>query len=104
MTGSGIEIEAVKALEFADALERFALEGAFAVEGVKNYAFEEIAESEIVILGECLEDFEEALFHADAGLDALNRVASVRGHRSSHMLPMYHGNTADAIIVLDRAY
>ena len=33
-------------------------------------AFEEIAEGKVVILGEGFEYFQDALFHADAGLDS----------------------------------
>lgn len=83
MTGAGIEFEAVKALQFADALEGVALEGALAVEGVEDDAFEEVAESEVVVLGESFEDFEKALFHAHAGLHALNREARVWIHPAS---------------------
>ncbi|MGB9245307.1 MAG: hypothetical protein WCC03_18305 [Candidatus Acidiferrales bacterium] len=72
MAGGGVEVEVVKLLEIADALERGRAEGAFAIEDMEKDAFEEIAEGKVVILGEGFEYFQDALFHADAGLDSLD--------------------------------
>jgi ribulose 1,5-bisphosphate synthetase/thiazole synthase len=41
---------------------------------VQNDAFQEIAESQIVIVGKGPQDLQKAFFHADAGLDAFNRM------------------------------
>lgn len=72
MTGGGVEVEVVELLQVANPLERWAAERAFAVKGVKNDAFEEVAEGEVVVFGEGFEDFQNALLHADAGLDSFD--------------------------------
>jgi hypothetical protein len=39
---------------------------------VQDNSLEQIAEGHILLLSDGLEDFQHALFHPDAGLDALN--------------------------------
>ena len=85
MTGGGVEVEVVKLLEVADALKRGRSEGAFAFKGVEDDAFEEVAEGEVMVLGEGFQDFEDAFFHADAGLDSLDLELMLCDGRSFHM-------------------
>ena len=63
-----------------------ALKGSLAVEGMEHDAFEQVAQGHVVILGERLEHFENALFHAHAGLDAFDEEV-----RFIVMVRMYHG-------------
>ena len=62
----------IKPLQLADTLERWTAERRFAVEGVEHDAFEEVAEREVMVLGEGFEHLEDALFHAHAGLNSLD--------------------------------
>ena len=55
-----------------DALERGRSKRAFAIEGVEDHAFEEVAEGEVMVLGEGFEHLQDAFFHSDAGLDSLD--------------------------------
>ena len=43
-----------------------------AFEGVQDDSFQQVAESHFLQLGDGFEHFQQALFHPDAGLDALN--------------------------------
>ena len=72
MTGGGVEVEVVELLEVADALERGPSEGAFAIKGVEDDALEEVAEGEVMVLGEGFQYLQDAFFHSDAGLDSLD--------------------------------
>jgi len=72
VTGGGVEVEVVELLEIADALERGRSEGAFAIKGVEDDTFEEVAEGEVMVLGEGFQYFQDAFFHSDAGLDSLD--------------------------------
>src|ERR1051326_3138941 len=62
------EVEAVDFLEVADTLERLRAEGRLPLESVQNDSLQEIAEAHVVVFGERLEDFQDALLDADAGL------------------------------------
>lgn len=84
MAGGGVEVEVVKLLEIADALERGRAEGAFAIEDMEDDAFKEVAEREVVILGEGFEYFKDALFHPDAGLDSFDLQLVLCNGRSFH--------------------
>ena len=68
----GLEGHAVERFELLDFLEGLRREGRFAFEGVKDDAFEQIAERHILLFGDGLEDLEHAFFKANAGLDALD--------------------------------
>jgi hypothetical protein len=72
MARRGAEVEVVKPFQVADTFERLAAERRFPVEGVEHDAFEEVAESEVMVLGEGFEHLEDALFDAYAGLYALD--------------------------------
>src|SRR6185369_15492900 len=67
-----VEVEPVDLLQAADPLQARLAERHLAVERVQDDAFEQVAEGDVVELGQSLEDFQEALFHPDAGLDALD--------------------------------
>src|ERR1019366_9262517 len=68
VAGAGVEIEGVELLQVAN-------------------AFQQVAQGHVVILGERLEDFENALFHAHAGLDALDEEMRFIGHGTN--VPWY---------------
>ena len=72
MAGGGVEIEVVELLEISDALERGRSKRAFAIEGVEDDAFEEVAEGEVMVLGEGFQHLQDAFFHSDAGLDSFD--------------------------------
>src|SRR5260370_12153501 len=72
VAGAGIEIEGIELAQVLNALERGGAEGSFAVEGVQHNAFQQVAQGHVVVLGERLEHFEDAFFHAYAGLDAFD--------------------------------
>jgi hypothetical protein len=69
----------INLFEFGYELEGFADERGFAFEGVQHDAFDEVAEGKVVIFGEGFHDFEDALFDADAGLDAFNYIRRLAG-------------------------
>jgi hypothetical protein len=75
-------------------LERFGAERSFAIENMKHDTFEQVAEGHIVIFGERLEHFEQAFFHADAGLDALDEKRLSLYHGTN--VPMYINNIKPA--------
>ena len=70
----------IKPFQVADTLERWTAERCFAVEGVEYDAFEEVAEAEVMVLGEGFEHLEDALFNAHAGLNALDENLSSMFH------------------------
>ncbi len=72
MAVGGAQGESVELFELLDFFEGVRGEGGFAFEGVEDDAFEEVAEGHILLLGDGFEDFEEAFFDADAGLDAID--------------------------------
>jgi hypothetical protein len=61
---------------------------------MKHDTFEQVAEGHIVIFGERLEHFEQAFFHADAGLDALDEKRLSLYHGTN--VPMYINNIKPA--------
>src|SRR5579859_2104433 len=81
MTGARIQIEAVKPLQFLDAFQALSPEWALPVERVQHDPFEQISERQVVVFGKGLEHFQQALFHANARLYALDRVSPGARHR-----------------------
>jgi hypothetical protein len=65
----------IDALEVSDAAKRRIGEGAFAVKGVQDDAFEQVAERKVMVFRQGLKNFEQPFFDADAGLDALDEQA-----------------------------
>jgi len=53
---------------------RISIAGELAVEGVEADAFQQVAQREVVQLGQRLQHLQQALLHADAGLDALHQA------------------------------
>src|SRR5215472_7510772 len=84
MAGARIQIQAIELLEFAYAVQRCLAERRLAVKGVQHDAFEDVAKGHVVILGEAFQDFEDALFHADAGLDAFDKEFRI-GHAGTNV-------------------
>ena len=80
MAGAGVEIEIVELFQIANAFERGWAERRLAVEGVEDNAFEDVAESHVVIFGEGFENFEDSFFDTDAGLHALDQEFGIVGH------------------------
>lgn len=74
MAGAKIQIEAIEFLQFLDFLQAGLAEGTLSVKSMEDDAFEEVAEGQIVVVGEGAQDFEEALFHAHSGLHAFDDV------------------------------
>lgn len=50
---------------------------------MQNDPFEEIAESQIVVIGKRPQDFQEPLLHTDARLYALDHVFLIRYHSTN---------------------
>src|ERR1022692_4420905 len=72
MAGAGIEIKIVEALQFLNAFQRGWAERRFSVEGMKHDALQKIAQGHTMVFGEGLQDFEQALLHAHASLNAFD--------------------------------
>ena len=64
-----------------------ATEKILAAKQEKNLTFEQIAESHVFVFRESFEDFEQAFFDADAGLDTLDE--ELVGH--AEIVPWYIG-------------
>jgi len=82
----------VELFEVADTLERGRSEGAFAIKGVEDDALEEVAEGEVVVLGEGFQYFQDAFFHSHASLDSLDvqfRCGDELAHR--YLCTRVHG-------------
>jgi hypothetical protein len=75
----------IELLEIADALKRGRSKRAFAIEGVEDDAFEEVAEGEVMVLGEGLQHLEDTFLHPDAGLDSLDLELVLVDGCSFHM-------------------
>src|ERR1700733_3802237 len=83
MTGAGVQLKAIELFQFLDSLQTGGIERAHSVESVKNYAFQEVAQSHVVVIGKSPQDFQEPLFHADSGLYSFDGVHT--------KVPIYHG-------------
>jgi hypothetical protein len=84
VAGRGSEIEVIELFEIADASERRRPKRALPFESVKDDALEEVAESEVMVLGEGFQYFEDALFHSDAGLSSFDLQLML-----FHSVPVY---------------
>ncbi len=91
VAGAGVEIEGVEFFQVVNALERGRTKGSLAVEGVEHDAFEQIAQGHVVIFGEGFEDFEQAFFHADAGLYTFDEKLRFIDHGTN--VPWYQNNS-----------
>ena len=77
----------IKLLEISDSLKRGRSERALSLEDMEDDAFEEVAEREVMVLGKRLEHFQDALFHSDARLDALNLQLMFPNRCAFHVYP-----------------
>ena len=75
----------VELLEIADTLERWWSESAFSIKSMKDDALEEVAEGEVMVLGEGFQHLQDAFFHSDAGLDSLDLELGLFDKCSFHM-------------------
>jgi hypothetical protein len=64
--------ERVQLTELVDLGEGGWRESGFAFEGVEDDTFQKVPEGHVFELGKSFENFEEAFFEADAGLDAID--------------------------------
>src|SRR6516165_3815065 len=69
---AGAQRQAVDLLEFCDLDNGFLAERRFAFESVQHDAFEKVAQGEIFQFGKRLQDFQQAFFDANSGLNAFN--------------------------------
>src|SRR5262249_19009132 len=77
------QVKTIETLELLDALERRRAERRLAFEGMQHDAFDEIAETDLVILRDRLQHLQDALFDAHAGLRALDGAMPADGHGGS---------------------
>ena len=59
----------IELLKISDPLQRGRAKRPFTIENMKDDALEKVAQREVVILGQCFQYFQNALFHPDASLD-----------------------------------
>ena len=85
MACRGVKVEVVELLEIADTLERWWSESAFSIKSMKDDALEEVAEGEVMVLGEGFQHLQDAFFHSDAGLDSLDLELGLFDNCSFHM-------------------
>src|SRR5260370_7394904 len=74
MNCAGSQMQGVKLFQVLDASQTDLIEGALSIKSVQHNAFQEIAQIQIVVVSKGPEHFQEALFHADAGLHSFHRV------------------------------
>jgi hypothetical protein len=67
-----VQVKPVEFLQVGNAPETFPAKRALAIKGVEHDAFEEISERHVVIFPESFKHFQDSLFHANAGLHALD--------------------------------
>src|SRR4051812_47051454 len=72
MAVGGFEGHSVEGFELLDFFQGLRGEGSLAFEGVKDDAFEKVAEGHVFLFGNRFEDLEHAFFEADAGLHAFD--------------------------------
>ncbi len=94
MTVTGVEFKFVESPGLRAEALRLLTERAFAFKRVQHDALQQIAQRNVVVIRQRLQDFNNPLFHADAGLNTFNF-----GHGSlkkAGLLFWYHGNNWDA--------
>ena len=81
----GFQRHPVDRIELLDLLKRLRREGrCFALEGVQNDSFQQVAQGHFLQFGDGFEHLQQAFFHPHAGLDALDV------HRLSMLLILSH--------------
>ena len=78
MTGGSRQIEPVHKVELFDSLHRFGAEWSFALKGMQDDAFQQVAQAAILIFRQRLQNFEDPLLHAHTGLNALDLQSRLR--------------------------
>src|SRR5579863_1679228 len=82
---ASIQVETIEFLQFLDALQALLAKWTLPIEGVQDDSLQEIAEGQIVIVGEGTQHLQKAFFHADAGLDPFNRMEIGRSWHSCYL-------------------
>src|ERR1700675_4124941 len=99
-------MQGIDHIPVANALGGWPTEGSLAVEGVEHYAFEQVTQGHVVIFGEGLENFEKTFFHADAGLNALDKELRFIDHgtnvpwyicNDNRCVPLHAGDAASRV-------
>src|SRR5664279_2357070 len=88
MAVCGLESEAINFSKLFDLLQGRGRKRRLALKGVQHDSLQQIAEREVLQLGQSLEHLEQAFLHADAGLDAFDDEATMFCHGSN--VPKYH--------------
>src|SRR5579884_3412593 len=78
MAGTSVIVHPINLLELGNALEGFFTEGMLTLEGMKCYAFKQVAERDVKVFSQSFENLDQALFHACPNLYPLNRDGLVR--------------------------
>lgn len=91
MRTAGVEVEVEHAFEVGDLPPRFLGKGRLAFEGVQDDAFQQVAEGEVVIVGERFQDLEQALFDAHSGLNAFDGESGRDPFRGRRSRASFHG-------------
>src|SRR6266851_4526451 len=73
MAGPRIQLQTVEPFQIFDPSKRRLTERGLAVKGVQHNSLQQVAQRQIVVFGERLEHFEQALFKANTGLHALDK-------------------------------
>jgi hypothetical protein len=85
MAYRGVKVEVVELLEIADTPERWWSESAFSIKSMKDNALEEVAEGEVMVLGEGFQHLQDTFLHPNAGLDSLDLELALFDGCSFHM-------------------
>src|SRR3981081_2823405 len=72
MTRTGVQLQSVNALEFADLPQGLRGERSLAVKSVQDDALDQVAERHVLVRGERLQHLQDAPLHAHPGLDAFD--------------------------------
>jgi len=80
MAGFGIQFQAIEILQFLNLFERVLAERRLPIKCVQNDSLQQIAKSQIVVVGKRLKHFEQALLDPNPGLDALNQKCLIVHH------------------------
>ena len=87
MAGFGIQFQAIEILQFLNLFERVLAERRLPIKCVQNDSLQQIAKSQIVVVGKRLKHFEQALLDPNPGL---GRAQPEMSDRSS-WVPLYQG-------------
>jgi hypothetical protein len=77
--GSG-QIESVDLLECLDGRYRRIVEGELLLEGMQHYAFEQVSQGQVQVLGEPLQDLQQVPLKPDTSLNPVNNYHGTKVH------------------------